>query len=221
MSVAAQLAQGSLFYVAGSAAAAEVITDIVLGYPTILTITGHAGVANGDSIAIAGFTGVDAATLNGQTAVVKNYATGAVNDTFAIDINTVGLTITVDVGVTAVTPSEWIEITEVKAIKPSSATASQIDVTDLKSTAKEYRTGLVDNGTFSADINVLETDAGQAAVLASFTDSTAISYKVVTPAKTRTFTASCTKFPSMPDLGVDQVQIGSMEFKISGAIVVS
>lgn len=222
MSIAAQLAQGSKLYKAGSAAAAETVTAVTVGFPTILAITGHAGVANGDVITLAGFTGVNAATLNGQTGVVENYATGAVNDTFAININTVGKTITVDaVGVTSVTPFEWVQIKEVKAIKPSGSSASKIDVTDLDSLAKEFRTGLVDNGTFSADINVLDADPGQLSVLAAFNASTNDSYKVVTPTKSRTFAASCTKFPTLPDISVDGVQVGSMEFAISGAVVVS
>lgn len=220
MSVAAQLAQSSTLFIAGTAATPEVVTAVTVGYPTIIAITGHAGVANGDYITLTGFTGADAATLNAKTAVVKNYATGATNDTFAIDINTVGKTITVD-GSTTVTPTAWIEITEVKGIKPSPGSASQIDCTDLKSVAKEFRTGLVDNGTFSADIYILESDPGQAAVLASNIASSSKAYKIVTVGKTRTFLASCTKFPQIPDLNIDNVQTGSMEFKISGAVTVS
>jgi predicted secreted protein len=220
MSISAQLAQNSKLYIAGTAATPEVITAITAGYPTILAITGHAGVANGDSITCSGFTGADAALLNSLTFTVKNYATGATNDTFAIELNTVGKTITVD-GSTTVTPTAWIQVKEVKGIKPSGASASKIDVTDLDSTAKEYRTGLVDNGTFSADIHILETDAGQAAVLAAFAASSVNSYKVVTPAKTRTFNASCLKFPTIPDAAVDGVQTGSAEWVISGTVTVA
>lgn len=219
MSVAAQLAQGSSFFISGSAASAEVITAITVGYPTILAITGHTGVANGDSITLANFTGADAAILNGKTTVVKNYATGVTNDTFAIDINTVGKTITVD-GSTTVTPTAWIEILELTALKPSSATAPDIDVTDLKSTSKEFRTGLQDQGTLASDYFVLESDPGQAAVEASFVASTAVPYKLVTPGGvTRTFTASCKKFGTIPELSVDGVQKGSAEWKISGDVV--
>lgn len=220
MSIAAQLAQGSSFYIAGTAATPEVVTAITVGYPTILAITGHAGVANGDIITMSGFTGTHASTLNGLTAVVSHYATGVTNDTFSIDYNTVGKTITVD-GSTTVTPTAWVKIGQAKGIKPSNASASQIDVTDLDSTAKEYRTGLMDNGTFSVDCMILESDVGQAAVLAAFTAASANSYKVVTPAKTRTFSAACTKFPTLPDISVDGVQTGTMEFKISGAISIS
>lgn len=221
MSVSAQLAQNSKLYIAGSSGSAEVLTAITVGYPTILAITGHAGVANGDLITLAGFTGDDAATLNGKTAVVKNYAAGASNDTFAIDVNTVGLDITIDTGNTTATPTSWVQIKEIKGIKPSGATASKIDVTDLDSTAKEYRTGLIDNGTFGADINILESDPGQAAALEAFKASTVNAYKIVTPAKTRTFNASCLKFPTIPDAVVDGVQTGSAEWQISGAVTVS
>lgn len=221
MSINAQLAQQSKLYIAGTAATPEVVTAITVGYPTILAITGHAGVANGDIITLAGFTGADAAVLNGQTATVNHYATGASNDTFAIDINTVGKTITVDTGVTAVTPTAWIQIKEIKAIKPAGASASEIDVTDLDSTAKEYRSGLMDNGSLSCDIFILESDPGQAAALAAFTAATANTYKMVTPTKTRTFSATCTKFPTIPDASVDGVQTGSAEWRVSGAVVVS
>lgn len=221
MSINAQLAQNSKLFVAGTAATPEVLTAITVGYPTIIAITGHAGVANGDVVTFAGFTGADAAFLNGTTASVKNYATGASNDTFAIDVNTVGKTITIDTGVTTATPTAWIQVKEVKSLKPSGASATKIDVTDLDSTAKEYRSGLVDNGTFSADIHVLESDPGQIAVLAAFIAATTNNYKVVTPAKTRTFNATCLKFPTSPDLAVDAVQTGSAEWQINGSITVS
>jgi predicted secreted protein len=219
MSIAAQLAQNSKLYIAGTAAAAETLTAITVGYPTIIAITGHAGVANGDKVTFALFDGADAALINGLSFTVENYATGATNDTFAIDLNTVGKTITI--GTATATPTAWIQVKEIKGIKPSGASATKIDVTDLDSTAKEYRTGLVDNGTFSADVHILETDAGQAAVLAAFYASSVNSYKVVTPAKTRTFSASCLKFPTVPDASVDGVQTGSAEFVISGTVTVS
>ena len=222
MSVAAQLAQATKLYIAGSPASAEVLTAITVGYPTILAITGHAGVANGDVVTLAGFTGDDAATLNGQTATVKNYATGATNDTFAIDINTVGKTITIDAGNTTATPSAWIQIKEVKGINPSGGSAAPIDVTDLDSTAMEFLTGLQDHGTLSFDINILETDAGQAAAIAAFAASTSKSFKTVTILpKTRTFTGSITKWPTIPTHQVNGVQVGTAEIKISGAVEVS
>jgi hypothetical protein len=219
MSVNAQLAQLTKLYIAGSAAAAEPITAITLGNPTVFAITGHAGVANGDVVTFAAAAGTDAALLNGLPFTVKYYATGAANDTFAIDLNTTGKTITV-ASATA-TPSAWIQVKELKGIKPSGASTDKVDVTDLDSVAKEYRSGLQDNGTLSADINILESDPGQAACLAAFTASTSNSYKVVSPSKTRTFNATCLKFPTIPDSSVGGIQTGTAEWQISGVVTVS
>jgi len=217
MSINAQLAQLTKFYIAGTASGAKTITAGAAGFPTILTSAAH-GLANGDVVAIASITGTmgtDATNgLNSKTFVAQNVTT----NTFCIQANTTGLTYTS--GGTA-TPNAWTQIKEVKGLKPSGASSSKIDVTDLDSVAKEYRTGLVDHGTFGAEINILESDAGQTAVLAAFTNSTTNNYKIVTPAKTRTFNATCTKFPTTPDASVDNVQVGSMEFQINGLITVS
>lgn len=221
MSIAAQLAQGSKLYIAGSAATPLALVSVTAGFPTVLTFlnaTVATALLNGDNCVIADVTGADAALLNG-THVVSHKAIGVTNTTFTVDIDTTGATI---VGTTATaTPSDWIQVKEVKAIKPSNANTSSIDVTDLDSTAKEFRTGLVNNGTFTTDIHVLETDPGQIAVEVAFKASSVDIYKIETPAKTRTFSASCMKFPTVADSSVDGVQTGSMDFQISGDVVVS
>ena len=219
MSVAAQLSQNSRIYIAGSTSSPATLTAVTVGNPTIIAITGHTGVAAGDVVTFAGFTGTDAATLNGQTAVVTHYTTGVTNDTFSVDINTLGKTITL--GAATATPSAWTIINQVKTIKPGGASASKLDSTDLNSTAKEYRAGIIDNGTVSCDIFVLESDAGQTACLSAFVNSTVVNMKVVTPAKTRTFAATILKFPTVPDIAVDALQIGAFEFQINGAVTVA
>jgi hypothetical protein len=217
MSVNAQLAQNTKLFIAGTSGTVRNITGIATGYPTIITSTSH-GLANGDYVAIAGIVGTagtDATYgLNGKSFTVKNVTT----NTFCIEANTTGLTYT---GGGTATPSTWIQIKELKGIKPSGASASKIDVTDLNSTAKEYLPGLVDNGTFSSDIYILESDPGQAAVLAAFIAATVNNYKAVSPSKTRTFQATCLKFPTIPDSAVDGVQTGSAEWQISGSVTVS
>src|SRR5665648_510470 len=217
MSISAQLAQLSKLYIEGNAGGAVTITDIAPGNPTILTAVAH-GLSNGDSGPIAGIVGTIGTNatngLNGKTLSVTNVT----DDTFAVQVDTTGLLYTSD---GTITPGLWIKVGEVKGIKPSSSTASQIDVTDLDSTAMEALTGLVDNGTFSADINILETDVGQIAIEAAFRNALSKAYKIQSPAKTRTFDASCTKFPIIGDISVNGVQTGTMEFKISGPITVA
>lgn len=117
--------------------------------------------------------------------------------------------------------STWTQIKEVKGITPGGASSSQIDVTDLDSLAKEYRTGLVDHGTLSFEVNLLETDPGQIACLAAFDAASAVKFQVETSTKTRTFDGSLTKWPTVPNLSVDGVQVGSAEVKISGGIIVA
>jgi len=217
MSISAQLAQGTKLSIAGSSGTPVVITGAAAGFPTIITKVAH-GLSNGDTTAVTGIVGTmgtDATNgLNGNSYTIKNVT----DDTFSIEANTTGLVYTSD---GTFTPSEWIQIKEIKSIKPAGAAASTIDVTDLDSTAKEYRTGLQDNGSLACDIHVLESDPGQAAALAAFEASSILSYKMESPSKTRTFSATCLKFPTVPDSSVDDVQTGQAEWQISGAIVVS
>jgi len=217
MSIAAQLAQQTKLFIAGSPAAPVTITAVVPGYPTIITSAAH-GLENGDYGPIAdivGTIGTDATNgLNGQSLSISNVT----DDTFAVNVDTTGLAYTSG---GTFTPTAWLQMKEMKTLTPAGATATKIDVTDLDSTAKEYKTGLADNGEFTAELNVLESDPGQVAILAAFLASTNNQYKVVTAAKTRTFNGSCLSFPTLPNSSVDNVQIGTANFQINGDITVS
>lgn len=224
MSILAVQSQGTTLHIAGSPASAEVLTAITVGYPTILAITGHAGVANGDVVTLAGFTGADAATLNGQTVTVRNYATGASNDTFAININTVGKTITIDAGNTTATPTAWIKVGQITDLKGTSDTSPDIEVTDLDSTTKEYLPGLPDTGTVTATMFVVDSDTGLAAVEAAFDARTAKSFKITYPSGStpiRTFSAFVKSFPKVGDASKDGVVTGNLELKRSGSVTKS
>jgi hypothetical protein len=214
MSIAAKLAQGSKFFIASGTSGAKTITGAAPGFPTIVTATAH-GLANGDVVTIAAVVGTMAATINVANLVVSNVTA----NTFAVELNTVGLVYTS--GGTA-TPAAWTQIKELKAFKPGGASADKKDVTDLDSVAKEYRAGLVDNGTFGADIFCLPSDAGQTAVQASMANSTVCNYKLqVLGGNAFTFQAIVTKFPTVPDGSVGEVLTGGIDWQISGAVTVS
>lgn len=217
MSVNAQLAKGAKLYIEGTGGSAKNITAAAAGYPTILTSSAH-GLSNGDIVSIASITGTmgtDATNgLNGKSFVVKNVTT----NTFAIEANTVGLTYTS--GGTS-TPSAWTQVKELKGINPSNATVSKLDATDLDSEAMEYMAGLPDQGTLTFDINVLESDPGQAACLAKFLASENANFKITTASKTRTFNAAITKWPTIPVLAVNSIQTGQAELQVNGAVTVS
>lgn len=222
MSVAAIPAQGSILKIAGSASAPVTITAITAGFPTILAITGHTGVANGDVVALASFAGTDAGLLNGQSAVVKNYATGTTNDTIALDINTTGKTITCT-GATA-TPAAWIKVGNISTIKASGSTASKYDVSDLDSVRVEKAIGLPDCGTVTMDNFVVDSDTGQAACLAAFSARTVQNFKVTYPGgptPNRTFAGFISKFPEVGDAAIGKSVTGSVEIEISGTVTKS
>jgi hypothetical protein len=217
MSVNAQLARGTKLFIAGTGGSAKNLSAGVAGFPTILTSNAH-GLKNGDIVAIAAITGTmgtDATNgLNGKSFVVKNVTT----NTFAIEADTVGLTYTS--GGTA-TPNTWTQIKELKGISPSGASVSELDATDLDSTAMEYLMGLPDQGTLSFQINILESDPGQAACLALFLASGNANFKVESPAKTRTFNGGFLKWPTIPDSMVNGIQTGTAELRVSGAVTVA
>lgn len=214
--------QGTTLHIAGSPAAAESLTAVTVGYPTILAITGHGGVANGDVVTLASFAGADAALLNGKTAVVKNYATGATNDTFAIDINTVGKTITI--GTATATPTAWIEVGELTDIRGTSDTSPDIPVTDLRSTTEEYIPGLPDTGSLTGSIYCVDTDAGLAAMEAAFDARVVKAFKVTYPAGStpiRTFNGYVKAFPKIGDASKGAAVTGTIEIKRSGPVTKS
>lgn len=58
-------------------------------------------------------------------------------------------------------PLVYTEVKEVVSFNGFDGQAAEIDVTHLRSTAKEFIMGLQDFGTFQMDVNYLPTDPGQ------------------------------------------------------------
>jgi hypothetical protein len=204
-------AQGSKFYIGTGTGGAKTISAVTVGNPTIVTATAH-GFSNGDVVTLAGFTGADAATLNGQTVVVKNVTT----NTFAFDIDTTGKTITI--GTVTATPVTWTQIKNLKSFTGLDGSPSDIDITNLDSTAKEYTPGLVDNGMFSGEVDRDQSDAGQLAFDAARVAGTTKNFKLVFPSSvaTATFSGYVKKFGLAG--GVDQVLKTPFDIRITGAV---
>lgn len=204
-------AQGSILQVGNGTGSAKTISGVAVGFPTILTITAH-GFANGDVVALAALTGADAALLNGQSVVVQNKTT----NTIAVNIDTTGKTITAGSG--TATPVQWTQVKNLKAFSGFDGQASELDVSNLDSAAKEFRLGLVDNGNLQIELDYDNTDAGQLVLLAAQQGSLAKQFKLTLPdTKTASFVAYTRKFPISG--GVDQVlKRTSVELRISGAI---
>ena len=204
-------AQGSTLEIeTGSGSPITTVTAAV-GYPTIITKTAH-GLSNGDVVDLSAFAGASAALMNGQTVVVKNVTA----NTLAVDIDTTGGTLTAANG--TLTPVALTAIAEVKTFSGLDGAASEIDVTHLLSTAKEYRLGLVDEGGFSFEMNRVAADAGQVALLTSRNAGTQKTYKLTLPnAETATFDAFAKTFPVAG--GVDGVVMHNIGLRITGPVV--
>jgi len=207
-------AQGTKLEIAGSAGGAKTISDMALGFPTILTSAGHT-LTNGDIVTLANFAGADAATLNGQVVAIRNVTT----NTFAVDIDTTGKTIDDNTNQATATPKDWTEIGEITDINHEDAGVNEIDSTHLQSTAKEYLVGLEDNGTYSLSVNYLFDDTGQQALRAAKTARTKQSFRATySDDSTMTFDAYVKTF-SGPAAAVEGKLNGTVTLKISGSIV--
>lgn len=212
MSVSAQLAQNSKIYIGSGTGSAVTITAITKAFRA--EVTGTHSLAIGDVVTFASVGGMtEINTLVGTVLAVTP------TTSFVVNIDSRAFTTYTSAG--TATPVTYTQIKEIKTIKPSGAAASKLDVTDLDSTAKEYRAGLIDNGTVSCDLHILESDPGQIAALGAFTSSVVKPMKFVTPAKTRTFSGTILKFPTAPDASVDGIQTGSFEFQINGTVTVA
>ncbi len=211
MSSTAISAQGTVLSIGTGSGSAIIPTAIALGYPTILTKSAH-GLANGDVVTIAGFTGADAALFNSLSFVVKNKTT----NTFALDVDTTGKTVTVSGSPTA-TPVTFTAIANVKDFSGLDGSASEIDVTNLDSTAKEFRLGLTDPGQFTMNFDYDDSNAGHQALRAKQISGVLTNFKVLfTNADAITFSGFVKKMTLAG--GVDQVAKSSADIRISGAV---
>lgn len=151
-------AQGTKIEIGTGSGGAVTITGIALQNPTMLTAVAH-GLSNGDVVTAANFAGDDAASINSLKFVVQ-FVT---DDTFCIALDSTELTITDNTDAATMTPATWTEIGEITDFSGPDGSASEIDVTHLQSTAKEFLMGLKDEGSYALSINWVPTDTGQEA----------------------------------------------------------
>lgn len=203
-------AQGSTLQIATGSGSAKTITGVSVGNPTILTSTAH-GLANGDVVTLAALTGLDAATLNGLTVSVRNITT----NTFAVYVDTTGKTITAGSG--TATPVSFTAIANLKDFSGFDGAASEIDVTNLDSTAKEFLLGLTDAGQFTINIDYDNANAGHIALRAKQVSGASSNFKLTLPnSNVITFTGYVKKFSLAG--GVDAVTKTAVDIRVSGAV---
>lgn len=202
-------AQGSILAIGTGTGGAKTITAMAAGNPTIFTSAAH-GFVNGDVITIASLVGTAAASFNGLTFSVVSKTT----NTFALQVDTTGLTYTS--GGTA-TPVTFTNIANIKDFSGFDGSASELEVTNLDSVAKEFKLGLTDPGAFSINIDYDSANAGHVALRAKQVSGLLSNFKLTLPnATVITFTGFVKKFSLAG--GVDAVAKTSVDIRISGAI---
>jgi hypothetical protein len=121
-------------------------------------------------------------------------------------------------------PENFEKIAEVMSFNGPGTSAPEIDVTSLDSTAKEYRLGLKDHGTFSFESMFIPKDSGQKGLQADLDNRTLRNFRLEFPKQDEAstsgtvfeFAAYVTEF-SMTG-GVDEVVKASISLRISGDI---
>lgn len=208
MSSTAYNAQGATLKV-GTTATAKTITAITKANPAVVTATGH-GFADGDVVKITSVVGMT--EINAKVGVVT------VVDANSFKLNGIDSTAyTTYTSGGSATPTQ-VAVGNFKGWSGFAGQLSDIDVTDLSSVAKEYRAGLVDNGELQIDIQTLDTDEGQMALIGSRAASGPASKFVLTFAngKTRTFNGYCKQFSE--NGSVDAVIMSQATIRITGAV---
>lgn len=208
MSSTAISAQGSVLSIATGTGSAKTISAIALGNPTILSSTAH-GLNNGDVVTLAALTGADMATLNGQVLSVRNMTA----NTFAVYVDTTGKVITVGAG--TATTSTWAAIGNMKDFTGFDGSASEIDITNLDSLAKEFRLGLTDPGQFSFNLDYDGTNVGHIALRAKQVSGIQSTFKLVLPNTSGvSFNGFVKKFSLAG--GVDAVVKTAVDIRLTG-----
>lgn len=101
----------------------------------------------------------------------------------------------------------------------SSGQSTEIDVTTLASTAKEFKVGLRDNGSFQMTMIRNQDDAGQLELWNAQGSQTAYTMIITLPSSTAnvlTFSAFVTSFST--DISADGVVTGTATVRVTGGI---
>ena len=200
-------AQGSTLQIGTGSGGAKTITGVTLGYPTIVTATAH-GFNVGDVVTIASVAG--STTVNGSWSVLYKTA-----NTFAIGLDTTGGAAYTSGG--TATPITWTGIGNWHDFSGFDGAASELDKTNLSSTAKEFALGLVDSGQFTLNIDYDSTNAGHVALRSKQVSGVISDFQLTLPnAQVVTFTAYVKKFSLAG--GVDALVKTAVDLRISGAV---
>lgn len=203
------LAQGSDIKISTALATTKVITAITLANPAVVSVATH-GYTNGQLVLIKSIVGTEA--LNDRAFRVGNVTAG----TFELTgVDTTGMPAFVSGGTTQLVT--LTSINNCRSIKLPSPSKSEIDTTNLKSTAKEYKGGLPDFGSVDFEVGVDFADPGQIECGKALVDNAFRYFQVQIGASARfsVFSGFVKMFPQ-GDLAIDSTAKSSASIRVSG-----
>ena len=196
----------------GDGSAVEAM-DPTIGNPTILTKADH-GLTNGDVGTLSAFLGTDAGDLNGEVVVV-GYVT---DDTFAVDIDTTGKTLTAENG--TITPQTYTEIGNILDWDLAGDTHNMKEKTTLGSTRAEEEPGIPRGSATTLSMNWTSNDAGLLAAEVARADRALKTFKITySDDAVHTFTGYVVGISDSG--GVDDKVNGSITIHRTGSLTLS
>ena len=206
-------AQGTKLEMSNGDGSAVEAMDPTIGNPTILTKESH-GLTNGDVGTLSAFLGTDAGDLNGEVVVV-GYVT---DDTFAVDIDTTGKTLTAENG--TITPQTYTEIGNILDWDLAGDTHNMKEKTTLGSTRAEEEPGIPRGSATTLSMNWTSEDAGLLAAEVARADRALKTFKITySDDAVHTFTGYVVGISDSG--GVDDKVNGSITIHRTGSLTLS
>ncbi len=209
MASTAQVAQLSKFYVSGTVGSSITITGITKATSAVVTAT--------NTLAVGDVVKFGAVTSMPEIKDLLGIVTVASGSSFTVAIDSSGFA-AVGTSGTAI-PQTFTKIANVTDFSNDGGSVSNLDKTNLDSTAKEFSPGLQDMGSYSLSYSADDTDVGQLALVAARSSLSTVIFKQVYPGglKIRSFSGFVTKL-SEPTAGVDKLLVTSASIKVTGPI---
>jgi len=206
-------AQGTKLEMSNGDGDAITAMTATVGNPTILTKESH-GLTNGDVGTLSAFLGTDAGDLNGEVVVV-GYVT---DDTFAVDIDTTGKTLTAENG--TITPQTYTEIGNILDWDLAGDTHNMKEKTTLGSTRAEEEPGIPRGSATTLSMNWTSEDAGLLAAEVARADRALKTFKITySDDAVHTFTGYVVGISDSG--GVDDKVNGSITIHRTGSLTLS
>jgi hypothetical protein len=205
----AESSQGALIQVEIGTLSPKTITGISKADPGVVTSNAH-GLAAGTPGHIASVVGMT--ELNGNSYLVANPTT----NNFELDgQDTTDFTTYTSGGTFA--PVDFASACEAKTFTGFDGQASEIDVTTMCSTAKEYRPGLQDFGSFNFSMNYVPTDPAQLAMQDAKAAGTSLWFNLILPGSLGTWVFQAFVRQMTITGGVDTALSSDVVLRITGA----